>query len=112
MQIGQIADRFQNLEGHQDIGGPQLDQRGVDFFTVSKMGLHRPAALGHAVDLALLDVEAGGQLGMGGQLAGQQDALSAHTGKEYIAALFHHFASFLVIASNLQTDAHWPQPAH
>ena len=58
------------------------------------------------MDLALLDIESRRQLGMGGQFAGEENALAADTGKENVATLFHHFASFLVIASNLHTQAH------
>ena len=69
VQEVQVAQRLEPLEGDEVVGRAARDQRREDLGAEAQVRDHAAAALGHAVDLALLDVEAGERRDLGEDLA-------------------------------------------
>jgi hypothetical protein len=109
LEVGQGAQGLQRLETEKDVrlavadlGALAADEQG---------GFDHAAALGHAVDFAAGDGQAGGKRGPGEQRGGGEGALAAHAGHED-AQLGAHLASPLRALMFLQTCRHSMQPAH
>src|SRR5512146_374596 len=84
LQKMEVAGGFQRLEPDQEVGFALGDDRREDLFPEAHLREHAPAALGHAVHLALLHVEAGKERRLGDDLAGEEHSLPAHAGYQNI----------------------------
>ena len=72
-----VAQGLHRLEREEHVGGAGRDERRVDLVAEAQVAGHAAAALGHAVDLALLDVVALGQGDAAEHVAGEHHALAA-----------------------------------
>jgi len=83
---GPRPQRLQQLECQKDVNLARGDERGVHeaVAAVAHVALDAASALAHAVDFALLDVEAGDQGRFGQHLRCGDDALSSDAGQQYV----------------------------
>src|SRR3990172_12785493 len=102
-----VTGRLERLEPYQQVALPLA--RAGRLYPVAEPYLadDAPAALGHPVDLALLDVETLGKRRLGQYPAGQEHALPPNPGNEYIKCP-HAVASCMT--PGLQSCMQTPQP--
>ena len=82
-----VPERLDLVERHEDVGRALLDDRGGDGRAEAHLARHRAAALGHAVDLGLLDVHSRDGRGLCEYVCGEDDALSADADERNVNGL-------------------------
>ncbi len=84
------AQGFGPFERCQHIGTPERNEGAVDAGSPADVAEDGAAPLGHAVDLALLDVVAGPDQCVGHDHPGQDHTLAADTGQKQTPRLVRH----------------------
>ena len=84
-----IAHGLHLLQGHEDIRLTPAEHGGIDLLAPADLGGHAAAPLGHAVDLALLDIVAGLHEAVGHDLGDQDGALTAYAAQQHTLDIGH-----------------------
>ena len=71
------TNRFESVKGDEHIARPLLDDGRGHVIAEADLARHRTAALGHAVDFALLDLVTRECRGLGEHVSRQDDSLTA-----------------------------------
>ena len=89
LEIVPVAQHLEGLDAENEIGAAGGDDVGVDLrIAVPQVRLHRATALGHAVDLGLLEVKSGVERRVVDDECDREYALASDAGEDDV--LFHH----------------------